>query len=125
MRGLRGASFVRSFPITFVFIFYASGKERHGNPRKIFQGRDKRTPSPRSTSDGRRRSACALILGTRRPVSLRVIWQAERLPYNCGGENSRPCASPLCWSFTRSIAAHSAAAGRKALSRILLGRSRY
>src|SRR5438874_12449388 len=25
MRGLRGASFIRSFPITFVFIFHASG----------------------------------------------------------------------------------------------------
>src|SRR4029077_6722817 len=100
MRGLRGASFVRSFPTTFVFIFYASGKERHSNPRKIFQGHDKRTPCARSTSDGRRRSACALILGTRRRVSLQPIWQTKRLPYNCGGENVSRGGLRLRFYFT-------------------------
>src|SRR5205807_2631598 len=36
MRGLRGDSFVRSFPITFVFIIHANGNEGCRNPRRNF-----------------------------------------------------------------------------------------
>src|SRR5438552_13882607 len=90
MRGLRGASFIRSFPITFVFIFHASGKGDCCN------------------------RAVALVTDLAGGAS------ALQLP----GENSCRGAFRLGRKLARRIAEHFAAARRKTLSWVLLGRSR-
>src|SRR5216684_8483163 len=91
MRGLRGDSLVRSFPITFVFIFHANGKGDCCN------------------------RAAALV------ADLAGGAPALQLP----GENSCRGAFRLRRKLARGIAEHFAAARRKTLSWVLLGRSRH